>query len=217
VVNIWPEFGFSESLYATAPITATAEGENLLVGRQTELKRLKMVLASTTLHPTIEGENGIGKTSLVAVAVFQLLSAFQNGQTTQAFVPLNRVFQLTPGVSVDAFRRQVLLEVAQGLIDSYDVLKGGGIDVPDVTDMRRWLTRSVVKQGGGGASALGFGISGNKAVTPSSSPGFNESGFSTIGESWLRQAYPSPGAGGFVCVIDNIELLETYQAAKSTL
>jgi hypothetical protein len=31
--------------------------------------------------------------------------------------------------------------------------------VPDVKDMRRWLTRAIQRQGGGGLSAAGFGVS----------------------------------------------------------
>jgi hypothetical protein len=215
--SIWPEFGFRESLYATTPIPPTAEGENLLVGRDKELHGLKTVLASTSLHPTVEGDNGVGKTSLVAIAGFQLFEGFKKRRTAQALVPLGRSFQLTPDVTVDDFRRRVLFEAAQGLIDHFDDLKDGGLNVPDVTEVRRWLTRSTQRQSGGGISAAGFGATGSRGTTSNTSAGFSESGFGTVIETWLRQCFPSPQAGGFICVIDNLELLETFQEARSLL
>ncbi len=87
VTSIWPDFGFRVSPYATTPIPATAEGEQLLVGRDTELRRLKLMLGSSVLHPTVEGDNGAGKTSLVAVAGFQLFKEFKYGRTAQALIP----------------------------------------------------------------------------------------------------------------------------------
>ena len=102
-----------------------------------------MMLGSSVLHPTVEGENGAGKTSLVAVAGFQLFKDFKNGRTAQALVPLRKSFQLTPGDKVADVRRRVLLEAAQGMIDHFDDLRARGTDVPDVKDMRRWLTRAI--------------------------------------------------------------------------
>jgi hypothetical protein len=175
------------------------------------------MLGSSVLHPTIEGENGVGKTSLVAVAGFQLFREFKNRRTTQALVPLRKSFQLTPGEKVADVRRRVLFEAAQGMIDHFDDLKSGGLDVPDVRDMRRWLTRSVQRQGGAGFSAAGFGAAVSQGVSANTSAGFSESGIETIIESWLRECFPSPQAGGLICVIDNLELLETSQAARTLL
>jgi hypothetical protein len=90
------------------------------VGRSTELRRLKLMLGSSALHPTVEGENGAGKTSLVAVAGFQLFKDFKNRRTAQALIPLRRTFQLTPGDRVADVRRRVVLEAAQGMIDHFD-------------------------------------------------------------------------------------------------
>jgi hypothetical protein len=217
MAGIWPAFGFSESLYATTPIRPTKEGQSLLVGRDTELRKLKMILTSTELHPSIEGDNGVGKTSLVAVAGFQLFRAFQNGQTSQALIPLNRTFQLMPSDLVGDFRRRVLFEVAQGFIDHYDALKDGGLDTPDISNVRKWLTRASNRQGSLGLSAAGFGGSVSHGVSGSTSSGYSESGFATTIEAWLRQCFPTPQSGGFICVIDNLELLGTLQTARKLL
>jgi hypothetical protein len=68
VTSIWNAYGFRDSPYATAPVPANEEGQRLFVGRSKELRRLGLLLNSAATHPTIEGENGVGKTSLVSVA-----------------------------------------------------------------------------------------------------------------------------------------------------
>src|SRR5262245_29826871 len=87
-VTIWEQFGFRENPYTTSPITANEEGVRLLVGRDKELKRLWAYLSSTSTHPTIEGANGVGKTSLVAVAGFQAVQAHREGRSSQLFIPM---------------------------------------------------------------------------------------------------------------------------------
>ena len=165
----------------------------------------------------MEGDNGAGKTSLVAVACFQLFKEFKYGRTAQALIPLRKSFQLNPGDKVAEVRRRVLLEAAQGMIDHFDDLKARGVDIPDAKDMRRWLTRAIQRQGGAGLSAAGFGVSASGAASPKTSAGFSESGFETVIEGWLRQCFPSAEAGGLICVIDNLELLETSQGARTLL
>jgi hypothetical protein len=198
-------------------VPPTAQGATLLVGRDNELRTLKLLLESTSLHPTIEGANGVGKTSLVGVAAYQLFQVYRRGGSQQAFIPLARPFQLQPEDTVDGFRRRVLFEIAQGLIDHWDDLKGGGLSIPDVTEIRRWLTRATTKGGGVGATVAGFGGSLAGNITPNTSAGFNESGFGTVIESWMRQVFPSQESGAFIAVIDNLELLETSQTARRLL
>src|SRR5664280_2940624 len=142
-MNIWPEFGFSQSLYATTPIRGTPEGRSLLVGRAEELRELKTVLQSTALHPTIEGETGVGKTSLVAVAGYELRRTFVLGNDSKALIPIESSLQLTPEDTVAGFRRKVLFEIARAFIDAADELRQGGYEVPNTSDVRRWLSRAM--------------------------------------------------------------------------
>jgi hypothetical protein len=210
-------FGFRESLYATTPIPPTEEGQALLVGRQSELARLKMQLASTALHPCIEGDNGVGKTSLVSVAGYELSEEFRHRRTSQAMVPLARQFQLTPDDAVEDFRRRVLFAVAQGFVEHYELLKSGGLDVPDVVDVRKWLTQGMYRQRATGLSFGGFGGSLGRSTSPNTSAGYSEAGFASTVESWLRRCFPVAHSGGLICVVDNLELLETSQRARSLL
>ncbi|MCI5097623.1 MAG: ATP-binding protein, partial [Rhodobacteraceae bacterium] len=69
---MWNEFGFATNLYDTKPITGNDIGETLLVGRDQELRKIKNRVANFNNVVTVEGPNGVGKTSLVLVAGHQL-------------------------------------------------------------------------------------------------------------------------------------------------
>lgn len=216
-MSIWSDFGFRESPYATDPIPPTEEGDRLLVGREREIKRLTNHLTSSGLHPTIEGDNGVGKTSLVSVTGYRLSTKLGSGETNQALLPLRRTFQLTPGDTGDTLARKVFFEVARAFIDHRDILKKRGFRVPNVDDVNRWLNAPVFSARGGGVSVLGSGVSASASSAPNTAAGFSEAGFSAMMDKWLGDCFSSKQAGGFICVIDNLELLETSQNARSLL
>jgi hypothetical protein len=114
-VTIWNKFGFRDSPYATEPVPANAEGEFLFVGRTEELSRLSILLNSAATHPTVEGQNGVGKTSLVAVAGYRARRDFEEARTTQLLIPMPEAFQMTPGVAVEVFVRRLYFAVVQAL------------------------------------------------------------------------------------------------------
>lgn len=87
-MTIWTDLGFRKSLYEVDPVPATAEGEELLVGRDAELAELQMYLSSSVTHSTIEGPNGVGKSSLVALAEEGIPFALErDGVALEHFVP----------------------------------------------------------------------------------------------------------------------------------
>ncbi len=61
-----------------------------------------MYLTSSSTHPTIEGQNGVGKSSLVAVAGLQMKRAFEREDTTQLLIPLRERFQLDSAATAEA-------------------------------------------------------------------------------------------------------------------
>lgn len=216
-MSVWSEFGFRESPYATDPIPPTDEGDRLLVGREREIRQLRNHLTSSALHPTIEGDNGVGKTSLVSVAGYRLSTKFRIGETNQALLPLGKTFQLTPGDSGDTLTRKVFFEVARAFIEQRDLLKKRGFEVPEVGEVDRWLNAPLFASRSGGISVLGSGVNASASSAPNTAIGFSEAGFSSMMDNWLRECFPSKQAGGFICVIDNLELLETSQNARSLL
>lgn len=216
-MSVWNDFGFRESPYATEPIPPTEEGDKLLVGREDEIVRLTTYLTSSGLHPTIEGENGVGKTSLVSVAGFRLRRRVENGVRGAAFIPLRRTFQLTATASVEMLASKVFYEVANAFIEHHDLLESAGLRPPVVGDIDRWLNAPLFASTGGGISVLGSGATAERSTEPNTSSGFSEAGFTAAIDRWLRQTFPSREAGGFIAVIDNLELLETSQAARTML
>jgi hypothetical protein len=75
-MSLWDELGFRENPYSTDPVPPNDEGVQLLVGREGELQQLRRTITSSGNHTTIEGANGVGKTSLVGIAAYTLLQDY---------------------------------------------------------------------------------------------------------------------------------------------
>src|SRR5690606_22606469 len=114
-------------------------------------------ITSSTLHPTIEGDNGVGKSSLVAVAGYRLRRDYEDGKTSQAIIPMATSFQLSASDTAPEFRARVMYAVAQAFITNHASLKAGGLAVPDVSSVDAWLNRPTFTQSGGGVTFAGFG------------------------------------------------------------
>lgn len=217
-MSLWNELGFTDNPYSPRPIQGDEQGAKLLVGRDRALGRLKTLLKSSDTHPTLEGPNGVGKTSLVSVAGYLLKSEFEQAASQQALLPLSEPFQLTQDDTAASFKRRVLFRVAQAFIDNHQLLKGRGFNVPDVDEVSAWLNSPVLSSSGGGVNVFGLGgVSANKGVSANTSAGFTEDGFVSTVVTWLRTCFPSNSAGSFICTIDNLELLETSKNARALL
>lgn len=213
---MWNELGFRDNPYSPRPIQANEEGIELLVGRDSELRQLMTYIRSSDTHPTLEGPNGVGKTSLVSVAGFKLFRDFING-SGPAFIPIEPPFQLTSEDSLQSFKQKVFFSVAQAFVTNHEVLKEKGYNVPEIGNINQWLNSPLFHLTGGGVSIAGFGGNATRSTTPNGGSGFTESGFVATIQSWLRDCFPSRFAGGFICTIDNLELLETSRGARELL
>lgn len=210
---MWEDFGFRDNLYATPPLSGTPEGSQLLVGRDTEVARLHAHWSALDTHASLEGDNGVGKTSLVAVAAYRAMVAHSLGKNQQLLLPLVESFQMNSGEDLE---EQILFVVARSIIHYEDTFTAAGKSLPKLADVRRWLDDPILRGGGGGASVLGIG--GNAMYSQSAnSAGFSKAGFRDIVRSWLKEIFPSRSDGAFVGVIDNLELLETSKDARRTL
>ncbi len=214
-MSLWTDIGYSRNPYSVEPLGATAEGAQLLVGRDRELQRLLTQLTSTDTHPTVEGDNGVGKTSLVAVAVYQGMAAFLEGRTTELLIPLAQPLQIDEDAS--KLERRAYSAILQAYIDHAEKLEAAGLYVPDTTDMRRWAGEPIIHSYGGGASAAGFGVSGSHSQALNTTPGFVEGGMHEQVQRWLTQTFPPGTPHAFVGIIDNLELLQTSTEARRVL
>lgn len=190
----------------------------MLVGRESELRKLKNRITSSELHPTIEGDNGVGKTSIVSVAAFQLKKMAMEGNGSQVFLPLEESFQLSTTENLEAFENKVYYAVAQTLIDNRDLLQNTTIkEFGKINSLKRWLNSGIINSGGLGVNTPFGGASGSKGSSINSSAGYSESGFKKAVNEILFEAFPAREAGGVICVIDNLELMQTSGAVRRLL
>lgn len=217
-MSAWNDLGFSDNPYSPRPIQGDELGVQLLVGRETELKRLLTYLQSSDTHSTLEGPNGVGKTSLVSVAGFLLKRDYLSGASQQALIPILEPFQLSTDENTASFKRKVLFRVAQAFIENSNEMKIRGCNVPDAEQVKSWLNAPIISSFGGGISVGGLlGANASVGNAANTSAGFSEDGFVTTVLGWLRDCFPTHSSGGFVCTIDNLELLETSKSARALL
>lgn len=196
-MSTWLDYGFRENPYSTRPIEPTAEGLELLVGRTREIAALHAALTASDTHPTIEGSNGVGKTSLAQVTAYAAKRGAEGGHTKQLFLPVHDVFQVTPQNTPQGF----VLEVCAALADAFDIHRGvlqrGDFVVPSGEDISHWRRAVAGRSSGGDA--------------------FADARFAQTMFAWVGDCFPSAATGAFVCVLDNLELLETSVDAKRFL
>ena len=214
-MSVWSDFGFRANPYDTGALPATEEGAQLLVGRDAELRALSSQLENTTLHPTIEGANGVGKTSLVLVAGFMAMKAFRDRQSDHLYLPMTEPLQVM--ADAVAFERKALLAIAQTVVGYKDFLSKCGIEPEGLSDLERWLNNPVLRSGGGGFQILGSGANANVVAEVNTGAGYQDSGLEQQVRAVLGEIFPAPESGGVIAIIDNMELLATSTEAKRML
>ncbi|MFF7795136.1 hypothetical protein [Streptomyces sp. NPDC007991] len=213
-MSFWRELGFASNPYVVKPLPSSADGRELLVGRDVELRALLRRIEEGDTHIVLEGPNGVGKTSLVAVAAWVASQRFQRRETVQLYLPLPEALQIKEDAS--EFISDCYFAIARAFLDNEEVLKRADRKVPKTRDVKAWLEAPVLKGRGLNLTSPfgGGGLTGSAAAN--SSTGFSNAGFRATIRSWLREAFPE-GTGGLVGVIDNLELLETSAAARRLL
>jgi hypothetical protein len=212
-LNIYRAWGFIENPFSVSPLPPSDIGEKLLIGREWELSALLRRLATPPSIPTIEGLNGMGKTSLVNVALYTYAKENSNGIKGPLFISCGKTFQIRDETDPDEFLGEVLLEVAQSLLKHREVLIKQGHDLPKADAVNRWLnspefsSREVNL-----ASLVGVGYGRSQG-----GQGFEASGFKATVLGWLATIFPVPDCGGVICILDNLEILRKSARAREVL
>jgi hypothetical protein len=209
---IYRNWGFTSSPFQTTSLPPNHLGEKLLVGRNSELTALINKIGSPPKLATVEGLNGVGKTSVVNIACFRLFGEHISNGRGPLYVPCRKVFQLNPNQDVQAFIDSVLMEVAQTLIDKAKEIK---CEIKS-DNIDRWLNFPQLKSYQGGVGFL-LSVQGGVQTETNTSAGFERSGFRKNVFSWLEQIFPTPESGGIICTIDNLELLQSSDTARTLL
>jgi hypothetical protein len=209
-------------------LRADERGKRLLVGRDDLVKLVAQRLHKHGKITCLDGHVGVGKTSLVNVASYECFQAFLKGETTQLLIPLHEAFQLMKDEDVNQFCDKVFLKVANGLLSQREHLSNYTLTGPSLQHVEAWLNSPIIQHLNGALSG-GFtmGVPGvisatlNATGTGSNqintSAGFSQDGFERLVRDWLNEIFHVQGNGGVVCVIDNLELLETGATVRRTL
>ena len=207
-------WGFRGNPFNVRSLPPNEIGADLLVGRSTDLATLTRRINNPPKLPTLEGMNGVGKSSIVNVAGFSCFNAFIADPDKPLYIPCRKIFQFTPTSNRDSFVMEVLLEVAQTLIEYSGRLEGDRLrSVVEATGLRDWINAPQVRGLQGNLGSIGAGAS----VETNTGEGYTLSGFPSTVKNILSRVFPGEGSGGIICVIDNLELLQTSEAARDLL
>lgn len=213
-MSIYTDWGFIDNPFQQTRLLPNQQGATLLVGRDNEIDTLMKRLVNPPKLPVLEGANGVGKTSLINVAAFKAFYRFLEDPSNPLLVPCNKSFQLEIGKDANSFCDEVFLEVAQTLLEHGKLIKERCVGkLAKAESIDKWLNSASFNswQGGLPILTLGGGTEANE------SSGFERSGFRKVVFEWLDAVFPSTTNGGVICVIDNLELLQTSNAAKNLL
>ncbi|MGW0750760.1 ATP-binding protein [Streptomyces sp. NPDC002587] len=215
-MTIWADLGFAQSPYDTKSLPPTAIGERLLVGREAHIRRLVNRLASTSSHVTVEGESGVGKTSLITIANYRMKRNSDKARSP-VLLPIEKPFQITTREGVKLLEAAVYRAIAEAFIRYRDELQAWGYDAPKVADVNKWMNSPIIKSIAAGVSAVGFSVNASRSESVNASSAFAESGLAHTVRTWMSECFDPPGCGYFVCVLDNLELLVSSTSARQAL
>lgn len=217
--SVWSQYGFTLNLYSTDPIGMSEEDRALLVGRDRELKQIAKQLSSGASVVALEGDFGVGKTSLAAAAAYDATKWRDDGGPM--FIAARTRLSLRPDDTLESFERRTIRAVASALVGAADLLRAEGRALNGVDAVKRWLSEpeTVAKSGEVNATFLGTGGGGGGSIARSPNPttGFAESGIVEIVDGWLSESFPDRKSGGVVCFLDNLEELRDSTTALAVM
>ncbi|WP_295125949.1 hypothetical protein [uncultured Leifsonia sp.] len=211
---IWPSFGFRENPYSQDTLPAAEEGDMLIVGRDSEIQALQRAIGSGGAHPSVEGPVGVGKTSLINVATYRMAKQCMEARERVLFIPAVRTFQ--PTDTAAAFEHELFRGIAQTLLKYRGSFSHVGLPEPETDGWEEWLTRPVFENVSGGGGVATVSVQMGYGSEPNTSDGYTASGFQEEIRRQLALVFGENG-GGIVCVLDNLEVLESVGNARTTL
>lgn len=201
--------------FAVTALPPNQHGDRLLVGRDAEVRSIQDRLCDPPKAITLEGPNGVGKTSIANVAVYRALEMFRRGETEFLFAMASDPLQITSEDDTEKFLDKVYYAVAQSLIKitkDPEVVRYGS-NLKNQASIDKWLNFAEAKGWSAGIPWLNFG----KSASTNSSDGFTRSGFRNTINQWLQDYFPDGEGGGVVCILDNLEILQESRTARDKL
>ena len=206
---MWEEYGFRGNPYSAKPVPPNDLGERILVGRSLEVRAIQNRISMSSNICTVEGANGVGKTS-VAMQALYLLGKKPVIEKKDRIIPVFDILQISPTEEIDSFKYRFFLKLGQAVIDNQHLFSNMK-DIINPDELRRWLSEPSSMSYG--ATIAGFG--GQGARNLNSTSGFADHG---IREALIRALkYAFSDKGGFLFILDNLEILNTSKMARETL
>lgn len=212
--SIWPRFGFSDNPYSEKTLEADEVGHQLIVGRDSEIRNIQRRIGSNGSHVAIEGPVGAGKTSLINVASFRMKRHCIDRKEGMLFLPAVDRFQAERDSTL--FERKVFMVIAQTIISNIDSFEEVGLQRPDLSEIDRWLNSPQYNSHQGGLGVATATLNYGSGSEPNTSSGFGDDGFPRAVRRLLEACFPGR-SGGIICVLDNLEILESVGAARRAL
>ncbi|MGC9449215.1 hypothetical protein [Cereibacter johrii] len=214
-MSIYQEWGFTQNPFETLALPPDETGKKLLVGRGRELASLSRRLDSSTKISTVEGLNGVGKTSLINVLLYNRFEETAKTNVGPLYIPAHDNFQITPTTNTEEFCANVFLSAAQSLLSYHAYLrsKPGFTPPKEPTALKRFLNSPQVKTLSASLGGVSFGFQSET----NTGFGYERSGFETSVREWLRDVFPTSTSGGVVFTLDNLELLQTSAGARRVI
>lgn len=224
----WDKYGFRSTPYSTNELGPDSEAERLLVGRDRELETLYSDLVSGASLMALEGDYGVGKSSLAAAAAFGAAN-WRVRQGDPFFLSTPRSLELNASESVDEFERRSYFQIAAVLLSKARRLIADGNKLDGASALARWLLspEGTSWNAGIGLSAAllgGIEISGGKSRAANTSAGFTDAGVIALIDNWLAELFPDISRGGVILRLDNLEnlgrdykLVETFESLRDRL
>ena len=103
-MSIYRQWGFKDNLFETKALPANRQGAALMVGRDSATRKIVKGLSSSSKYVTVEGLNGVGKTSVINVAVYKSAEKQITDNDGPLFIPCRKIFQLEANISADEFK-----------------------------------------------------------------------------------------------------------------
>lgn len=207
--------GFSSDPFSNKALRADEEGEKLVVDREAEVKKLVRRVQESDKIPTLEGPNGVGKTSIINIALHRAFLQSQSDENEPMFIPCRCPFQISKEKGAEDFLDEFYLQVALTLIENAEKLRPppGYTKAPIETGIKNYIQSPIIRNFTGSilGNGLGFG------ATPNSGKGWERVGFRAAIDGWLTLLFPKSETGAIVCVIDNLEILQSSKKAKETI